>query len=396
MPAAAASTHRPAELPPAGRRPGGPPGRPAPAPAAHRRSAPGAPHAARAGARARRPQRRADPRRPAAAPPRRPQRTIKAPDPRQRARRTIRARTRPADATASPPASRARRLITTLVVMLLILSAVLVKVGLLQTFEGDALRSAATAAVDAGPAAARPAGLDLRPQRRGAGPVGAGQHDRRQPASRSTDPGRHGGDVRRRSSTSSAERRDELAAAMAGQDRGFVYVARQVDDDARRASSPPSSWPACRSTARTAASLPGGDTGAQRHRAHRHRRHRHRRPREAVRQRAHRQARRADARGRARRPLDRRQRAGRRASRSPGNDIVLTIDRSVQYAAEQALLRRVAELGARGAPGDRDGHEDRRDHRHGVGADQRRRASTRSRRATTRPSTPTSPARSAR
>ena len=33
----------------------------------------------------------------------------------------------------------------------------------------------------------------------------------------------------------------------------------------------------------------------------------------------------------------------------PGNDIVLTIDRSVQYAAEQALLRRVAQLGARGA-----------------------------------------------
>ena len=36
--------------------------------------------------------------------------------------------------------------------------------------------------------------------------------------------------------------------------------------------------------------------------------------------------------------LDRRQRAGRRRGRSPGNDIVLTIDRSVQYAAEQALL----------------------------------------------------------
>ena len=32
----------------------------------------------------------------------------------------------------------------------------------------------------------------------------------------------------------------------------------------------------------------------------------------------------------------------------PGNDIVLTLDRSVQYAAEQALLKRVAELGARG------------------------------------------------
>jgi cell division protein FtsI (penicillin-binding protein 3) len=32
----------------------------------------------------------------------------------------------------------------------------------------------------------------------------------------------------------------------------------------------------------------------------------------------------------------------------PGGDIVLTIDRSVQYAVEQALLGRVAELGARG------------------------------------------------
>ena len=32
----------------------------------------------------------------------------------------------------------------------------------------------------------------------------------------------------------------------------------------------------------------------------------------------------------------------------PGADIVLTIDRSVQYAAEQALLTRVGQVGARG------------------------------------------------
>lgn len=33
----------------------------------------------------------------------------------------------------------------------------------------------------------------------------------------------------------------------------------------------------------------------------------------------------------------------------PGDDVVLTIDRSVQYAVEQALLQRVGEIGARGA-----------------------------------------------
>ena len=85
--------------------------------------------------------RRARSRRPPA--PRRPTtRTIKAPDPRQRARRTIRVRTARLTSRFSAGQPR-KRLITTLVVMLLILSAVLVKVGALQTFEGDALRNAA-------------------------------------------------------------------------------------------------------------------------------------------------------------------------------------------------------------------------------------------------------------
>ena len=47
------------------------------------------------------------------------------------------------------------------------------------------------------------------------------------------------------------------------------------------------------------------------------------------------------------RPLDRRQRADVVAPQ-PGVDIVTTIDRSVQYSAEQALLRRVNETGAKG------------------------------------------------
>ena len=53
--------------------------------------------------------------------------------------------------------------------------------------------------------------------------------------------------------------------------------------------------------------------------------------------------------------------------RSPGDDIVLTLDRSIQFATEQALLGRVDELGAEAGTGDRDGHRHRRDLRDGVG-----------------------------
>ena len=78
----------------------------------------------------------------------------------------------------------------------------------------------------------------------------------------------------------------------------------------------------------------------------------------------------------------------------PGDDIVLTLDRSIQYAAEQALLRRVGETAVPAADRRRDGHRLAATMlRDGVG---RRNDAGRRRghdRATSRPSTPTSPAR---
>ena len=78
----------------------------------------------------------------------------------------------------------------------------------------------------------------------------------------------------------------------------------------------------------------------------------------------------------------------------PGDDLVLTLDRSIQFATEQALLERVDRARRPRRHGHRDGHRHRRDLRHGVGAIATTRpVSTRSRRATSPPSTPTSPAR---
>ena len=122
---------------------------------------------------------------------------------------------------------------------------------------------------------------------------------------------------------------------------------------------------------------------------------RHRRAREAVRRRAHRHARRASA-----------SRSPPAAARSPAASTSWRARARRRHRADDrplgAVRRRAgaAQAGRRAGrpwwPGDRDGHEDRRDHRDGVGAHRRRAASTRSRRATTRPSTPTSRARSAR
>ena len=76
--------------------------------------------------------------------------------------------------------------------------------------------------------------------------------------------------------------------------------------------------------------------------AHRHRRHRHRRPREAVRRRAQRQPAARRSRGRARAAARSPAPSASTDAPVPGDDIVLTIDRSIQYAAEQALLERVS------------------------------------------------------
>jgi cell division protein FtsI (penicillin-binding protein 3) len=270
-------------------------------------------------------------------------RPIKAPDPRQRARRTIRVRTKRLTSRFSAGQPR-KRLITTLVVMLLILSAVLVKVGVLQTFQGDVLRSAAAQQWTRD----RP----LRAQRGSIFDRNGEELALSVPAStvavnpRQVEDPEGTADTFAQVLQLSAERRDELAAAMAAQDRGFVYVARQVDDvfAEQLAGLELAGVTIYREDRRI---LPGGDTA-----------------RSVVG--------RTDIDGIGTAGIEEQYDnvltgkpgeltlevapGGRSIPGSeqvvqapvPGNDLVLSLDRSVQYAAEQALLKRVAELGARG------------------------------------------------
>ncbi len=228
--------------------------------------------------------------------------------------------------------------------MLLILSAVLVKVGALQTFEGDALRSAA--------ALQWTRDQPLRAQRGSIFDRDGEELALSVPAStvavnpkQVVDPDGTAATFARILDLS-ADRRDELAAAMAAKDRGFVYVARQVDDvlAEQLAALELLGVTIYREDRRI---LPGGNTA-----------------RSVIG--------RTDIDGVGTAGIEeqydnvltgkpgemRREVApgGRSIAGServveepvPGNDIVLTLDRSVQYAAEQALLKRVAELGARG------------------------------------------------
>ena len=143
-----------------------------------------------------------------------------------------------------------------------------------------------------------------------------------------------------------ARRQLELEAAMAARDRGFVYVARQVDDEqaAQLAALQLAGVTIYREDRRV---LPGGSTG-----------------RSVIG--------RTDIDGVGTAGLERQYDhvlrgesgessievapgghsiAGTEQVTSapvPGNDIILTIDRSVQHAVEQALLERVAQTGARG------------------------------------------------
>ena len=230
--------------------------------------------------------------------------------------------------------------------MLLVLAAVLVRVGLLQTTaEGDGLRNAASQ---------------------------QWTRDRVLPAQRGTIFDRNGDELALSVPAStvavdprqvndpagtadifaqilglSPERRDELEAEMRAKDRGFVYVARQIGD------APANQLKALnlagvtiyREDRRT---LPGGDTA-----------------RSVIGQTD------IDGKGTAGielqwdgtlsgtpgamtvevAPGDRSIPGSERVSKQPvaGTDLILTIDRSVQYAVEQALLKRVAELRARGA-----------------------------------------------
>ena len=230
--------------------------------------------------------------------------------------------------------------------MLLILSAVLVKVGLLQTFEGDQLRSAAAQQWTRD----RP----LRAQRGSIFDRNGEELALSVPAStvavnpkQVTDPEGTAQVFADVLGLDDDAPRRARRRRWRDKDKGFVYVARQVDtDDAEQLAAP---RPPRRDD------LPRGPPHAagrrhrpQRDRAHRHRRHRHRRAGEAVRQRARRHGRRA-SRSRSRPAAARSPAASRSTTRPiPGADIVLTIDRSVQYAAEQALLTRVGQLGAHG------------------------------------------------
>ena len=181
--------------------------------------------------------------------------------------------------------------------------------------QGDALRSAAAQQWTRDRPAAGPARLDLRPQRRGAGAVGAGQHDRRQPQA-GDRPGGHGDDVR------PGPRPQRASGATSWRRRWPRRTAVSSTSPARSTTSSPSR--SRRLELAGVVDLPRGPPDAagrrhrpQRDRPHRHRRHRHRRPRGAVRQRAHRHARRVQPRGGPGRSLDRRQRAGRRRAPSP-------------------------------------------------------------------------------
>jgi cell division protein FtsI (penicillin-binding protein 3) len=229
--------------------------------------------------------------------------------------------------------------------MLLILGAVLVRVGLLQTLQGDGLRNAASQQWTR---------ERVLPAQRGT------IFDRNGdelalsvPASTVAVDPQHVDDPSGTADTFaqilglSAERRDELEAEMVAQDRGFLYVARQIDDAAAEqlAALDLAGVSIYREDRRI---LPGGDTG-----------------RSVIGQTD------IDGRGTAGielqwdgtlsgtpgkmtvevAPGDRSIPGSDRVAQQPvaGIDLILTLDRSVQYAVEQALLSRVTELRARGA-----------------------------------------------
>ena len=233
---------------------------------------------------------------------------------------------------------------TTLVVLLAVLGAVLVKVGLLQTFEGAALRSAAAEqwTRERTLLAQRGAIFDRNGDELAlsvpASTIAVNPRQVEDPAGTATQ--------FRTILDLSADRTDELEAAMTARDRGFVYVARQVDTAvaARLDELELAGVTVYREDRRT---LPGDVTAR------------------SVIGRTD-----IDSIGISGLELqyndvltgtngsttlevapDGRSVPGtEEIVEQPisGNDLVLTIDRSVQYATEQALLRRVVETRARG------------------------------------------------
>ena len=253
--------------------------------------------------------------------------------------------------------------------MLLILGAVLVRVGLLQTAHGDSLRNAATEqwTRDRVLPAQRGAIFDRNGDELAlsvpASTVAVNPHQVEDPSGTA--------DTFARILGLSAERRDELEAAMAARDSGFVYVARQIDDGqaSHLAALDLAGVTIYREDRRI---VPGGDTAR------------------SVIGRTD-----IDGVGTAGiekqwngvlqgtpgeltlevAPGDRSIPGSERVVQAPvaGVDLILTLDRSVQYAVEQALLRRVVGAAGPGRPGDRHGHRHRRAARDGVRADQRQR-----------------------
>lgn len=233
---------------------------------------------------------------------------------------------------------------TTLVVMLVVLSAVLVKVGLLQTVQGDSLRSAATQqwTRDRTLPAQRGAIFDRNGDELAlsvpAATVAVNPMQVEDPAGTAQSFATILG--------LSADREAELEAEMAAQDRGFLYVARQADTELvdQLAELELAGVSTYREDRRT---VPGGVTG-----------------RSVVG--------RTDTDGVGIAGLEQQYHeilsgtdgeltlevapGGRSIPGSAqvieapvaGNDIVTTVDRSVQFAAEQALLTRSAETRARG------------------------------------------------
>ena len=125
--------------------------------------------------------------------------------------------------------------------------------------EGDALRSAGAEQWTRDRAAARPARHDLRPQRRGAGAVGAGQHRHRQPAA-GRGPGGHG------ATFADVLGLSDRAARRAGRGDGRQGPTASCTSPARSTTSSPSSsrrssWPASTIYREDRRILPGGDTG---------------------------------------------------------------------------------------------------------------------------------------
>ncbi|MGI9053378.1 MAG: peptidoglycan D,D-transpeptidase FtsI family protein [Ilumatobacteraceae bacterium] len=239
-----------------------------------------------------------------------------------------------------------RRLLIALVVMLAILAAVLVKVGLLQTIQGETLRSAATQqwTRDRTLPAQRGAIFDRN----------GNELALSVPASTVTVNPRQVVDAEgtaelfARTLGLDARRQIELRTAMEAKDLGFLYVARQVDTDhAQQLADLDLAGVTIYAEDRRI--LPGGNTG-----------------RSVVG--------RTDIDGNGTAGLELqydhvlrgqpgetttevapggRSIAGSQVTSEPlpGHDIILTIDSAVQYAVEQALLKRVAETGARGAQG---------------------------------------------